>query len=166
MGWGSTTYLGVQSRVQVAKCLPQTPAQPSPSEVLTWHQRGGWWKADHRRGWYFHKGCWERQDWGAEPSRSPPARALGAASREGVVSKSLTVQCSPAPPPSLMIHLTTSFTVTTGAHLGLVADDYIILHGKRHVAHMELHPATFQHAGKACPRPRSWVLCGGLTFHH
>lgn len=50
--------------------------------------------------------------------------------------------------------------------LGLIADDHIILSGERHITHVKLHPATFQHAGKACPCPGSWTIWGGLTLHH
>lgn len=52
------------------------------------------------------------------------------------------------------------------AHLGLVADDHVVLHGEGHVAHVELQPAALLHAGKACPCPRSRAACGRLTLHH
>ena len=54
----------------------------------------------------------------------------------------------------------------SGAHLGLIADNHVVLGGERHVAHVKLHPAAFQHAGKARPRPQSRVVRWGLTLHH
>lgn len=110
-----------QSRAWAARCLPRALAQSGPSKVLTWRQRGGWWRAGHQPGWCFRKGCWRRQGWGAAPLPSPPARAPGAAGRERAVPKSLTVQYSPPPPlPNLAIHPTASFTTwcPPGAHSG------------------------------------------------